>query len=128
MERDHPALLAVVRAVCDGARIDWHAAESELSDSVRGTLSELRALADLAGVNRSLGGETREIQNRPGLDPPSPLSSTAFARWGHLHLLEHVASGSFGDVYRAWDQAIHREVALKLLKPRHDPDERDDTI
>ena len=35
--------------------------------------------------------------------------------WGNLEIREHVGRGRFGDVYRAWDPALDREVALKLV-------------
>ncbi|MGH9160977.1 MAG: serine/threonine-protein kinase, partial [Vicinamibacteraceae bacterium] len=36
--------------------------------------------------------------------------------WGHLHLVEKVGEGSFGEVYRAYDTRLSRDVALKLLR------------
>ena len=35
--------------------------------------------------------------------------------WGPLVVYEKVGRGSFGDVYRAWDPRLDREVALKLI-------------
>lgn len=36
--------------------------------------------------------------------------------WGHLELLERIGEGTFGEVYRARDTKLHREVAVKLLR------------
>ena len=38
--------------------------------------------------------------------------------WGPFNLLEKVGIGAFGEVYRAFDTTLEREVALKLLLPR----------
>ncbi|MBT9332392.1 serine/threonine-protein kinase [Paracidobacterium acidisoli] len=37
--------------------------------------------------------------------------------WGDFRLLARVGHGGFGEVYRAWDPHLEREVALKLLLP-----------
>ena len=37
------------------------------------------------------------------------------ALWGHLKLVERIGEGAFGEVYRAWDTRLEREIALKLL-------------
>lgn len=39
------------------------------------------------------------------------------ATWGNFSLLARVGLGGFGEVYRAWDIHLQREVALKLLLP-----------
>lgn len=48
----------------------------------------------------------------PGTPTP-PLSEAA--AWGPFRLLQRVGHGSFGEVYRAFDPALQREVAVKLL-------------
>jgi hypothetical protein len=37
-------------------------------------------------------------------------------RWGDLLLLERLGGGAQADVFRAWDPALQRDVALKLLR------------
>jgi len=37
------------------------------------------------------------------------------SRWGALELRRKIADGGFGTVYRAWDPALEREGALKVL-------------
>src|SRR6185503_5449467 len=36
--------------------------------------------------------------------------------WGFLFALEKIGDGSFGEVWRAWDPTLEREVALKLRR------------
>ena len=43
------------------------------------------------------------------------------APWGSLQLLARVGEGTFGEVYRAFDTQLQREVAVKLLRPGHSP-------
>lgn len=45
--------------------------------------------------------------------------------WGDFRLVERVGHGGFGEVYRAWDPHLEREVALKLLLPGSVSDDAD---
>jgi hypothetical protein len=38
--------------------------------------------------------------------------------WGSLQILQEIGHGGFGTVYRAWEPALTREVALKIIRPR----------
>ena len=98
MTREQP-LLDVAAALADGADVDWEAAARAITNDDDRRL--LEALQFIAGLS----------QRTPG------------ATWGPLQILEHVGRGTFGDVYRAWDTRLDREVALKLLHrtEREDP-------
>ncbi len=47
----------------------------------------------------------------------------ASGTWGSFRLIELVGKGSFGEVYRAWDPHLERDVGLKILLPRSKGDE-----
>ncbi len=50
-------------------------------------------------------------------DPGSAEMPPVSEAWGSFRLLARVGHGSFGEVYRAWDPDLEREVAVKLLLP-----------
>jgi len=59
-----------------------------------------------------------------GQESESPRGTLAEGHtWGSFRLLAMVGSGSFGEVYRAWDPHLEREVGLKILLPRSAGDE-----
>lgn len=53
------------------------------------------------------------------ITPPRAITdagTTVGSMWGELRLLEELGRGAFGRVFRAWDQTLAREVALKILR------------
>ena len=127
-------VLEAARAIVAGRRVDWAAIESsgDLSESLTALLQELKVVEGIAELHRSLPDV--ETSGAAGVDAsilPSAVAETAAAAatetatWGSLRLLERVGQGAFGDVYRAWDPRLDREVALKLLRR---PDSRHDSV
>jgi len=118
-----PALLSLAESIADGATIDWAAVEAQASREEQAVVRQLRVLSELADLHRSVAVETPPpsgaIRSRQASAAP------AIGSWGHLTLLERLGGGTSGDVYRAWERHLEREVALKLLRAADSIDDLD---
>jgi serine/threonine protein kinase len=108
VKADDRALADLAASVADGTAVDWRAADAQ-GPRVRRLARHLRLVDSIAALHRSIAPEAL-------VDTLSePTAAPGGKPWGRLVLLERVAEGSSGEVYRAWDSELHRDVALKLL-------------
>ena len=88
---DDDRLLSVAASISDGQSVDWQGVESDATIDAA-VLEQLRILDQLAHVH------------------------SARSAWGSLSIIEPIGHGTFGTVYRAFDNDLHRDVALKLTR------------
>ena len=98
--------------ILDGSPIDWQADTAGLDEEA---IEELRALAAVAVIHRDLARAPLQGSSE------APRTPGPLGVWGSLHLIERIGGGAFGEVFRAWDPRLDREVALKLLHPSASP-------
>jgi len=115
-------LLRLTTAVADGSVIDWER-ESTSHPELASELDNLRRIAEVARFHRRRpGGSSTEVATgpaqRPGREPGQVDDESVWMprRWGPLVILEPLGRGSFGEVYRAHDPTLQRDVALKLWR------------
>jgi eukaryotic-like serine/threonine-protein kinase len=112
-------MLGVALRLTDGEAVDWDGESVGLEDDDRAVLERLRTLEHIALVHSTdapaAGPIHESISASARDDDDVPL------RWGTLEIRHKIGRGAYGDVYRAWDPRLGREVALKLLRYRTAP-------
>ena len=139
MRAGRSALKGAIESVADGSPdIDWERLEQQAgTDHDLDLLRQLRVVSRLSAIQRTEleqvdeqvvlsadaiarlrtkmttpDGEMGASHSRDQAERPPTLPIPA---WGRLQLRERLGEGSFGEVYRAFDPQLEREVAVKLL-------------
>ncbi len=111
------ALLRLADSVADGEQVN-RADVGAGSQTDDGLLEQLRIIDAVARMHRDQS-TLADADAAAGDDGPAPLEPGD--RWRQLEIVARVGGGTFGDVYRAHDTQLDRDVALKLLRQRAHP-------
>ncbi len=90
--------------IADGGDVDWDRASRDDATGA-GRVAALRDVARIADFSRYAQREA-----------DAPAASAPVRAWGPLLLLERLGAGTSGEVWRAWDAALERELAVKMLR------------
>jgi eukaryotic-like serine/threonine-protein kinase len=119
---EHRALADLAASVADGTPVDWNAVERTSDVAARRLVAHLRLVESIASLHRSIAPDTADDASDPdvGAGDRQPLLAPTAPHWGRLTLLDRIGDGTSCEVFRAWDTALHREVAVKLLRDTAD--------
>ncbi|WP_395373642.1 tetratricopeptide repeat protein [Marinicella sp. W31] len=97
----------LIEKLTNGETIDW---DAELGRYPQDSdfIEQLKSLEKIYSAHHSIAGTQQQSVD-------SNNQQYLFS-WGHLQVIEPIGSGNFGEVFRAFDSLLNRDVALKLLK------------
>lgn len=98
MKHEDDKLVDLATSIADGRSIDWESTSvRQEKDST--TVKNLKVLDTIIRSHHRLQHGSEELTS-----------------WGPLQIIRPLASGTYGEVFRAYDPALDRDVALKLLR------------
>jgi serine/threonine-protein kinase len=122
---EDPRLSRIIDAIANGAPVEWAIGGDVAAPAANDTLRALRVIAEVAAVHRCLNahdsaaslGDVMSAADAPARSDPQVQPDLSNGQpWGPLIVLERIDGGSFGDVFRAWDPALAKVVALKRAR------------
>lgn len=116
-DEDRRVVERLAEAIVDRTPVDWDS-EERTREHLQPRLERLRLVQQVAQAHGSA------VANLPTAGPPAERTHrrtagggaphTTLTRWGRLEIRELIGRGGFGEIYRAYDPDLDREVALKL--------------
>ena len=108
MDTSHsaPTPEEVAEAIADAEPVDWPACESSPAWPAA-QVDGLRRVEAVAAAFRTAVAAPLDVEGEAAQPPPLFV-------WGPLEVLDKLGEGSFGEVFRARDPMLQRDVALKL--------------
>ncbi len=117
MEDNDKLLESLGFNVADGVDPDWDAMEASVDQETdRKLIQDLQSLSVMASFYRELRQEAQALGIEAADADPATEGGSTPDRWDHLEILEQIGRGTYGEVYRARDTHLNREVALKLIR------------
>lgn len=109
----------VAARIADGTPVDWDTVCGAARTTAQKAFFErLRVISDIAAAHARPERSDAVHDSIADRNTTTGESHEPVVEWGPLRILEKLGKGSFGDVYRAHDPRLDRDVALKLLRQR----------